>query len=237
LLLDDSGGRIVHTPVYGVKDNRLARTVRGSIDDDGALQARIWIGYAGLEQDALQSQLGRLSKKEMTEQRQLTLGLSNCAISDLDYRTPRTAIPSIEETMQVTADHYAAVSGNRLFITPGAFLKNFEEIKGGNSGGIKEGGRTRRSDPELTISSQETDSIILRLPHGYVPEGSLPAASYSAGFGSYRIRAEFSGDNLVLICHFRQIKGIYPPGAWSGMAYFFNLIHREEDMQLVFVKQ
>ena len=237
LLLDDSGGRIVHTPVYGVKDNRLARTVRGSIDDNGALQARIWIGYAGLEQDALQSQLGRLSKKELTEQRQLSLGLSNCTISDLGYRTPRTAIPSIEETMQVTADHYAAVSGSRLFITPAAFLKNSEGMKEGNSAGIKEGARTRRSDPELTTSCQETDSIILRLPHGYVPEGALPKASFLAPFGGYRIQCAFRGDSLVLICRFRQIKGIYPPDSWPNMAYFFNLVHREADMQLVFIKQ
>jgi hypothetical protein len=237
LLLNDSGGRIVHTPVYGVKDNRFVRTVRGSIDDNGALQARIWIGYAGLEQDALQAQLGHMSKKELTGQRQQSLGISNCTVSDLTYREPPTAIPSIEETMQVAADHYAAVSGNRLFITPGAFLKNSDGIKGGNSVGTKEGTHPRRSDPELATSCQETDSIILRLPHGYVPEGALPAASYSAAFGSYRLRCEFSGDSLVLTCRFRQIKGIYPPGAWSGMAYLFNLIHRESDMQLVFIKQ
>jgi hypothetical protein len=205
------------------------RTVRGSIDDNGALRARIWIGYAGLEQDALQAQLGHMSKKELAEQRQQSLGISNCTVSDLTYRAPPTAIPSIEETMQVTADHYASVSGNRLFIIPGAFLKNFGEIK--------EAAQQRRSDPELTTSCQEMDSIILRLPHGYVPEGALPAASYSAAFGSYRVRCEFSGDSLVLTCRFRQIKGIYPPGAWSGMAHFFNLIHQEGDMQLVFIKQ
>ncbi len=237
LLLDDSGGRIVHTPVYGVKDNRLMRTIRGSIDDNGALQARIWIGYAGLEQDALQAQLSRFSKKELTEQRQQSLGLSNCTISDLDYRTPRTAIPSIDETMQVTADHYAAVSGNRLFITPGPFLKNFEEIKAGNSDGIKERAWPGRSDPELTTSCQETDSIILRVPHGYIPEEALPKASYLAPFGGYRIQCAFNGDSLVLICRFRQIKGVYPPDSWPNMAYFFNLIHREADMQLVFIKQ
>ena len=80
------------------------------------------------------------------------------------------------------------------------------------------------------------DSIFLRIPAGYVPEGVLPSASYSAGFGSYRIKGETRGDTLVLICRFRQNKGTYPADAWPKLEHFFNLIHREGGRELVFIR-
>jgi len=228
LLLDNNGGHIVHTPVYGVKENRFNRTVRGSIDNNGDLQASLQSDYSGLEQDALQLQLDHLSKKELNEQRQQSLGIPNCTISGLNYRTIRAAVPAIDESMQLEAGQYATVSGSRLFLTPGAFLMR--------SGGLKEG-ETRRSSIELTISYQETDSILFQIPKGYVPEGTLPSASYSSSFGSYRIHADMSGDTLMLVCHYRQNKGLYPADSWPKLVHFFNLIRREGDMELAFIKQ
>jgi transglutaminase-like putative cysteine protease len=228
LLLDSSGGHIVHTPVYGVKENRLSRNVRGRIGNNGDLAANWQASYSGLEQDALQQQLDHLSKKELAEQRQQTVGITNCSISGLNYRTTRVAVPEIDESMRLEAGQFATVSGNRLFLTPGAFLIR--------SGAMKEGEK-RRSNIELTMSYQETDSIFLQIPNGYMPEGTLPSASYSASFGSYRIHTELNGDTLLLVSHYRQNKGIYPADNWAGLAHFFNLIHREGDMELVFIKR
>jgi hypothetical protein len=227
LLLDDSGGHIVHTPVYGAKENRLDRVLKGGIDSSGNLQGELRISYSGLEQDALESEMDHLSKKDLRDLRQQSLGLANCTINDLTYQTTRAAVPSIGESMQLTAAAYSTVSGNRIFINPGAFLKQAERIS--------ETG-PRRRDVELSQSYEEKDSVFLRIPAGYVPEGTLPSASYSAIFGSYRIRGEMRGDTLVLICRFRQNKGTYPVDNWPKLEHFLNLIHREGDRELVFVR-
>ncbi|HLX67464.1 MAG TPA: hypothetical protein VKR41_10725, partial [Puia sp.] len=199
----------------------------GGIDSGGNLQAQVRISYSGQEQDALESEMDRLSKKELREQRQQTLGLSNCTIDELNYQTTRAAVPVIQETMQVTAPGYSTVAGDRIFISPGAFLKGAEPIS--------EPG-PRRRDVELTRSVEEMDSVFLRIPAGYVPEGALPAVSFSAAFGSYRIRGEIMGDTVVLICRYRQQKGTYPADSWSKLEHFFNLIHREASRELVFIR-
>ena len=234
LLLDDDGGHIVHTPVYGIKDNRLVRVLRGEIDSNGNLQAGMRIRYSGLEQDALASELDHLSKKEMVEQRQQSLGLSNCTIGDVSYeratadvRGMTAAIPVIGENMKLSAVAYSTVAGDRIFIRPGIFLKKAERID--------EAG-PRRREVELMKSVEETDSVLLRIPAGYVPEGMLPSAGYSAAFGSYRIHGQMKGDTLVLICRFRQIKGIYPADDWPKLEHFFNLVHREGDREVVFIR-
>jgi hypothetical protein len=227
LLLDDNGGHIVHTPVYGEKENRLMRVVQGGIDSGGNLQAELRISYSGLEQDALESEMDRLSKKDLREQRQQTLGLSNYSIDELNYQTTRAAVPVIQETMRLTAPAYSTVAGDRIFISPGAFLKGAEPIS-------EQG--PRRRDVELTRSVEEMDSVFLRIPAGYVPEGALPSVSFSAAFGSYRIRGEMKGDTMVLICRYRQQKGTYPADSWPKLEHFFNLIHREADRELVFIR-
>ncbi len=142
LLLEGEGSRIVHTPAYNLKENRFIRNVRGSIDKNGALQARIRNDYSGLEQDALESQIDRLSGQELMEQRQQAIGLSNCIITDLNYQTKRTVIPAIRETMQLAADHYSTLSGSRLFLAPACFLKK--------ASAIREGTHPRREEWELT---------------------------------------------------------------------------------------
>jgi transglutaminase-like putative cysteine protease len=226
LMLDEGGGKMVHTPVYEWKDNRLDRMIRGSIDSSGTLRASLTIRYSGLEQDAVQAEMDGLSKKQWLEQRQQSLGVSGCTITRLDDRTMRTAIPSIEETMEIVADHFSTVTGSRLFINPGIFLKT--------AGSIKEVGSPRASELELNMSYEETDSIVLQIPHGYLPEESLPSTAYSPSFGSYRIHGGLTGDALTLTCNFRQYKGIYPANAWPKIVRFFNLIYQDGNMQLVF---
>jgi transglutaminase-like putative cysteine protease len=229
LLLDDGGGRIVHTPVYGWKENRFDRTVQGTISDNGALEASMQTGYGGLEQDALQVQIDRLPGSELTRQRQQNIGINNCTITALNYHATPGPVPSIEETMRLSADHFTTISGNRLFLPLDALIKQSE--------GLHEGAQPRQNELELPTSYEETDSILLQLPHGFVPEGALPSASYTADFGSYHIQSVLRGDNLVITCRFRQYKGIYPAGDWSKIVYFFNLINQEDDRQLVFIKQ
>jgi hypothetical protein len=227
LLLDDNGARIVHTPAYGVKENQLIRVLHGGIDSGGNLQAELRSTYSGMEQDALESEMDRLSKKELLVQRQQALGLSDCTIDELNYHTTRAAVPVIEETMRLTAVGYSTVSSGRIFISPGAFLKRAEPVS--------EPG-PRRREVELTRSVEETDSVFLRIPTGYVPEERLPSTNYSAVFGGYRIRGEMKGDTLVLICRFRQYKGVYRAGSWSMLEHFFDLIHREANRELVFIR-
>jgi Domain of Unknown Function with PDB structure (DUF3857)/Transglutaminase-like superfamily len=229
LMIDGTGGWILHTPVYGIADNRLTRTVIGSIDSSGLLQADLHIIYAGLQQDALETDLEQLSKKEMLQRRQQSFEFQNCNISKLDYREFRTPIPSIEESMQISADHYAGLSGKRLFISTGSFIKKVSSLK--------EDGGSRKNDFELTSSVEEMDSVILQIPSGYILEGTLPSRNYVSSFGSYKIRAELIGDTLALICHFSQRKGLYPASLYPKLVRFLNLIHREATIEMVFVKK
>jgi hypothetical protein len=227
LLLDETGGHIVHTPVYGIWENHLDRLLKGSIDEQGNLEATLRADYSGLEQDGPQSMINRLSKKELLEQKRQAVGLPNCTISNLRDSASPGVIPSMEETMELSVGMFATMAGNRLLITPGVFMKKSPRLTESPD---------RRTAVELKNSVAESDSVVLRLPAGWSPEGNLPAGNYSCALGSYHIRSSFDNGVLTLTCSFSQNKGIYPARDYTRLVRLFNLVHRESDRELAFVK-
>jgi hypothetical protein len=230
LLIERTGGTIVHTPVYGLAENRLDRTVRGSIDSNGNFKATMQIRYTGLEQDYLHGLINHYTtKKELSTQRQQDLGLSNFVINDLSYQQTRGKIPVIEETMQLSAENYATHTGSRLFIAPGLFLKSVTRLPDPRE--------PRKNDIELMTSFQETDSLILQVPPDYIPERALESRRFASSFGGYNFHAELNNNILTINCHFQQVKGRYPAASFSRLVQFFNLVYRESTNDLILVKK
>ena len=227
LLLDENGGHLIHTPVYGIGDNRLIRTVKGSVDDQGNLQASLQTVYSGLDQDYAQYTVTNSTKKELLDQRRDALGVAGCVLTDLQDSSWQEAVPVLDERVQLKAEQYATLVGNRLMIGYSAFMKRLARLH-------EEPGR--RNGFELGPSQQETDSLVLQLPPGWTPEEQLPTASFSAGFGSYRFFTRFEKDVLTVTSDFRQYKGVYPVTDYTRLVRFFNLVYREADRQLVFIK-
>ena len=228
LLLDGPDAHLVHTPVYGVRENRLSRRLDGTVADNGGLEATLRVGYTGLEQDAPRGMIDRLSRKDLLEDRRQALGLNDCVINDYNYVSTRTAVPSLDESMRVSAEHFATINGNRLIVAPGRFWRRTSRLQ--------TTGPPRQTAIELRVSIDETDTLVLRIPHGYTPE-RLPSGHISNPFGSYSVQSHFENDVLTVACHYLEQKGVYPAASYEQMARFFDYTWRSGNQQIVFVKQ
>jgi len=229
LLINKTGAAIVHTPVYGLAENRVSNLVYGDIDSTGTLVATVRSDYAGLEQDRLDGLINRMNKKELSDQILQTLGLSNGIITELSYEQTKSKIPSIEETFRLRSENYANMSGNRIFIESEPLIKKATRISDMQ--------QPRLNEFELLNSVQETDSVILHIPPGYISEKPMTSRHFSSSFGSYEFHTELKNDSLLIYCHFQQIKGRYPASTFSKLVQFFNLIHRESTAEFVLVKK
>ena len=229
LLINETGGHIVHTPVYGMDQNRLQRTLRGRIDSSGGLQADMHTLYTGMEQEDLHFAINRLSQKEQADRARDMLGISNCTVTGLFYRETRSAIPSIEESLQLSAENFATLSGSRLFITPGAFLKK--------PVAVRQSRQPRKNNFVLDRSVQEADSVILQVPPGYTLEENPAPVNFSAPFGSYHFHSTLSGQTLTITCTCRIKKGEYEAALFPRLERFFDLMRKEDNNRLVLVRQ
>ena len=84
------------------------------------------------------------------------------------------------------------MSGNRLIIVPGHFIRRTSRLTPNTA---------RKTEIELRLSVEEKDSVFLQLPPGYTPE-HLPSGHLTYPFGSYTVTSSFEHDLLVLSCHY-----------------------------------
>ena len=229
LILENEKSRLVHTPRYGVAENQLNRFLKGRIDSSGKLVAVVRTRYSGLEQDRLQGLIRTETKKKILDLRQRSLDLSNCILSDLSYREMTGAIPALEETMQINAEGFATVSGSRIFIEPAAFLKKVAQLF--------QNRKNRSNDIALTSSLEESDSLELEIPRGYIPERMIANHHSVNPFGVFSIRSSIEGDRLLIVSRYQQNKGIYPAAEYSRFSQFLDLVFRENHGDIVLVKK
>ncbi len=82
-------------------------------------------------------------------------------VNHFRYNEIKTAIPKIEEDLELTVYKYATITGKRMMITPNVLTR---------------GGYNLTADPErktdilIKYAYKNTDSVSLRIPDGYEVE-------------------------------------------------------------------
>jgi len=228
LLVGDDGGHIVHTPVYGLNENQMLRILHGRIDSSGRLSATVSNRYTGMAQDDVYNVATRFTKKEQLERIQQSLGLQSCTVSDISYIETPGPVPVVEESFRLTADDFASLSGSRLFVAPGAFLRKGSVLRDAR--------QPRKNNIVLEGSVQETDSLVIQLPEGYTIEDNLAPANFSAPFGDYHSHCSLKGETLTVTSVFRQKKGEYDGALYPRLARWHELMHKDDTNRIVLVK-
>ena len=65
LAVDENGGTLVRTPVYGYKENLQVRNIKATINETGNLDAQIFTRYKAEQQDRLFQVIKGLSKDKL----------------------------------------------------------------------------------------------------------------------------------------------------------------------------
>ncbi|MCH5689788.1 hypothetical protein LWM68_39520 [Niabella sp. W65] len=137
LLVSEGGSTIVHTPVYRKEDNLQIRHIKAAIDNNGKLTAKVSTTTSGLQQDDLHSLIHNSSPDEQKKRLQRIFTLSNYEVPAFTYLESReSALPSVNETLELVANDYASITGKRLFIRPNivsTILQNLRKLKKKNA--------------------------------------------------------------------------------------------------------
>ena len=227
LLIDEAGGKLVHTPKYGLKENLQQRTINAKLDAEGALTADIKTTYSGIQQDNLHMLIHNLSKDKVKEYLDEELDFATYTVNNFSYKENKKLIPEIEETLSVTADHYATISGKRLFIEPNIMTKSGRKLKSGEE---------RKYDIELDFEYVDTDKIEIEMPAGYKPETIPQDAIVESKFGIYRSTMKFDQNKIIYTRSMQQFSGLFPKTDYMEMVKFYDAIYKADRNKLVFIK-
>ena len=227
LLISEDGGVIVSTPKYGLKENLQQRTINAKLDAEGFLTAEIKTNYSGIQQDHLHMLINNLSKDKVKEYLDEELTFATYTVNNFSYKENKKLIPEIEETLSVAADHYATISGKRLFIEPNIMNKSGRKLKSGEE---------RKYDIELDIEYYDTDKIEMEIPVGYKPESIPQDAVVESKFGKYSATVKFDQNKIIYTRSMQQFSGFFPKADYTEMIKFYDAIYKADRNKLVFIR-
>lgn len=227
LMITEDGGYLVKTPSYTYKDNLETKKINAVIDENGKLNASVSTEYKGLQQDDLFEKINSYSKKEQLEYLKKDIDLPNYDITSFDYKTIRSRIPAIDETLNLVAENYAQVSGKRLFIQPNILSKTYLKLKD----------EERVQDIDLMFEYCYSDTAEITIPNGFISEAVPSPVSFENSFGKYNITYKVDGNRISMTRQFERKSGHFPASDYKELVKMYNDMYKADRGKIVLIKK
>ncbi len=227
LLIDETGGHVVHTPIYDVADNLKIRIVKAIADDQGNLNAEITNTYSGLQQDLPHVLMYNASKEEREKYLNQMFNLPTYQVIKNEYKEHKGVVPSIDEHLQIQLNNYAIVTGKRFFITPNIFGGATEKLIPDTA---------RQNDYIIRDSYRDIDSVEINIPAGYKPESVPKDISLQTKFGNYHSSVKVLDDKIIYYRLMEQNRGRFPAKEFNQLVKFYEQVYKSDRSKLVLAK-
>ncbi len=229
LMICDKGGKLVHTPDYALAENKQDRVIHAELDGEGNLKVKSTGLYRAGMQDDIEKSLHHQSRTEMEAELKKRFDLPTYDITAFDYQqTDNNGLPVMRESLDISVNAYAQISGKRLFIVPDLITR---------SGITFSSGETRERDLEFHDSYATEDSVEIAIPDGYEEEATPKDKVLKTAYGEYYSSAHISPGKIKYYRSFKQFRGNFPASSYSEASHFYNAVFRADREKIVLVKK
>jgi len=228
LMITESGGVIVSTPHYGIKENLLLRSIASTIDAEGTLNMKVHTKYGGTQQDDLSMMVNSLSKDKVEKILQEEFQLSTYNVNDFRYEETKSVIPELNEKLDITVNAYATISGKRMFVTPNILNRSSRRID------LDE---NRKVDFVFNSEWRDEDNYEIEIPGGYEMEAIPQDISIKTKYGTYSCTTRLNGNKIIYHRVREQFSGRFPATDQKELAKFFEDIYKADRAKMVLVKK
>ena len=227
LMITESGGVVVQSPVYRAEDNRQVRVVTATVDQTGMLTADINTHFTGVQQELSHSLLHRATQAERDDYLNSELNLPTYKVEKINYTETKGRIPAMDEMLRITSSGYASITGKRLFITPNLFNR-VQKLPADMS---------RQYDIEFRSAYIDIDSINIRVPDGYTAEVLPKPADITSRFGRYSITCTMNENQIILVRRHQREAGRFPADDYPELVKYFEELSKADHSRVVLVKK
>lgn len=223
LLISGSGGKLVHTPAYGLMDNITRRSITCTLNNLGDANIKADIYESGISAENTQD-IYYESQEEQYKLLKKQSGLADCDILKLSYSLDGEQLPVTRTGMELSIRGYAVKSNNRSFV-PAIVLGRFNEVPQG----IGE----RKYPVVIRNAFSESDSIQIMLPENTEPEFFPEGLNEHTPFGIYSLHATKEGKTLLIHRSFQLYSDRYPPESYKEFQAFLRKVAKHDQTKIV----
>ena len=227
LVINETGGHLVHTPNYLKTDNLQYRTADVTIDSDGNAFAKTNTSYSGLqyENDNINYYVNK-SSEEQKKWLYNKIDLAGIDITSFHLTNYKERIPEVKETVEFKVPKYATTSGKRLFLQPN-FLNKWD--------GYPEKIEERKTEIIKRVAFTDVDTINYILPKGYNIEYKPTGKHIKSQFGEYKSEITLRDNVVTYIRVLKMEQGTFPAETYDQLRDFYKQIVKADKIKIVFV--
>lgn len=228
LAIDETGGTLVRTPVYEMKNNTQIRYSKAKIDESGNMKVFIQTTYQAEQQDRLHQIINQLTKEEQIKFLRENIDLGTYEINSFNYEEIKSVLPQVHEQLDITANNYGTITGKRLFITPNLISKSTQRLIAS---------KNRKSEIVLDWAFSDVDSTEIIIPDGYNPESIPENVSVISKFGAYSNQIIFEKNKIMYVRRYDHFGGNYLATDYNELVNFYDAIFKADRSRIVFIKK
>lgn len=228
VLIDESGGYLVNTPVYTENENKQIRTANAVINLDGDLDANVSTTYYGISEELPHALIYEANKEQRDKYLNRVLNLATYQVDKSDYVEKKGKLPQVNEELHIVSPAYASITGKRLFVAPNLFNKSTERYSIDS---------TRKFDIEIRFGYTYIDTINIKIPDGYNTEALPKPVSITNKFGTYNFSVKVDGSTVSCVRSFQKHSGRFPATDYAELVKFYDDIYKADRSRLVLVKK
>jgi hypothetical protein len=188
LLVTDSGGEMIRTPLLAPDSNRLTRDGKFALSSDGTLTGEVVETRSGDHATYERAVLLHANQEQRTQrlERELNESLRGFTLQSSDIQQLDQFQKNLVLTLKFTTPQYAQTRGPLMLVRPRVLDEKSFEVET----------KPRHYPFVLGGVSDETDTYEIDLPAGYKVDDVPDPVNVDMGFASYQSKVETSGSKI-----------------------------------------
>jgi len=212
LIIDSTKAELVRTRVFPISENKKCRSAYMNMNTNGSVNSDITTNYSGAFYDEIipVTMIDEIDRKKFIESR---LTIPAFTLNRFSHTESRSDKPSVLEKINLTLPQYCSVIGDKIIFNPNPFSV---------TGKLLFKDHERKSPIIIRRSTEESDTIIFRLPDSLKPEFIPSKKMISSKFGEYSATTSIKDNELIYVRNLKIFKGNYPNTDCGKFVEFFS---------------
>jgi Domain of Unknown Function with PDB structure (DUF3857)/Transglutaminase-like superfamily len=190
LLVTDSGGELIHIPLFSPDTNLLTRTGHFTLSSDGSLGGDVMEDRSGDQASAERWDLVSDTQQQRSQklEHRLSRSLQGFTVESSDIQHLGQIQQDLIYKYKFTTPQYAQIRGPLMLVRT--------RVLGEKSDPVEQERKPRRYPIELRRTSRETDTYEIEIPHDYKVDDIPDPVKIDVGFASYQSKVEIEGSKI-----------------------------------------
>lgn len=226
LLIDENGGKIIHTTNYKIQDNVKRTYNKFVIYRDAKADVTMKIEYNGLFYDDISSVIS-YSKEDQKKWIYDNIQLSDFNIKSFEIiDSKKSRIPQSVIDLKININSFGRKSANSIIFNTIYYNRFFD----------KRMSRNRENNIEIRRAICYADIFEYEIPEGYKPDFIPNQTIETCKYGSFEYTFIYENGKIIVNRNLKIYKGFYDKKEYEEFSKFIETINKIENQQIIISK-